>query len=345
LVTEPFSFDLNIQPPNPMFVSPPEELTRQNPAGTSKLDTDFVPLQQELEIIIEFPDGLPRQITSSTLFVDGSPVARNQSAPFNKFTWDLSRYLTSGTHQLKVEATDDLGLVGSSIEVPIKIIVRRTPKSVWMVLEENALLILGSLAALGLALLFLGLIISGKLRPRLALQGSAAAARGRTFWRGIRRTKEPVLPAQLEISSTQQTGHHLPGWINRLQKPPKLPASKSSASFLPLQDSEQGELNQPIVLTMEQMKIGRDPGQVDYFLDDPCIDPIHTMVKKEAATFRIFDLGSTAGTWVNYEPVETDGRLLEHGDIIHVGRIGFRFSMRDTAKVHKVLVTPQEQQP
>ncbi len=344
LVTEPFSFDLNIQPPNPMFVSPPEELVRQNPPNTRQPETDLIPTGQDLEVIIEFPDGMPRQVITSTLFVDGAVVARNQAAPFNQFTWDISRYLTSGTHQLRVEATDDLGMVGSSIEVPVKITVHRTPKPVWMILEDNAFLIIGSLVAIGFSLLFVGLIISGRLRPKLVLQGPVAAARRRSFWRTMQRPGQAQPANPIQKAPGDQPGIHLPGWINRRQKPSQQPASKPYASLLPLQEAEQAGLNQPILLTSDDLRIGRDASQVDYFLDDPCIDPLHTELKKEAQSYRIFDRNSTAGTWVNYELVPGEGKLLEHGDIIHIGRISFRFSQRDTAKARRVIVTPQEKE-
>jgi pSer/pThr/pTyr-binding forkhead associated (FHA) protein len=45
--------------------------------------------------------------------------------------------------------------------------------------------------------------------------------------------------------------------------------------------------------------------------------------------FRLADEGSTAGTWVNYTPVSHEGTRLEHGDLIHFGRVGYRFMLKE----------------
>jgi len=39
----------------------------------------------------------------------------------------------------------------------------------------------------------------------------------------------------------------------------------------------------------------------------------------------VADLGSEAGTWVNYAPVSAEGSQLRHGDLLHIGRVAFRF--------------------
>jgi pSer/pThr/pTyr-binding forkhead associated (FHA) protein len=77
-------------------------------------------------------------------------------------------------------------------------------------------------------------------------------------------------------------------------------------------------------------------------LDDISIDALHAQLQREGDTYRIMDMGSTAGTWVNYSPVSREGILLEHGDLVHIGRIGFRFTLRSSAIPAKPVVTPQE---
>ena len=79
----------------------------------------FLPTQQPIDIIVEFPDGRTRPLVSTTLFVDGQKVAENTAEPFNHFTWDLSGYATSGQHILSVEAVDSLGLSKISLGVPV----------------------------------------------------------------------------------------------------------------------------------------------------------------------------------------------------------------------------------
>jgi pSer/pThr/pTyr-binding forkhead associated (FHA) protein len=37
------------------------------------------------------------------------------------------------------------------------------------------------------------------------------------------------------------------------------------------------------------------------------------------------------GTWVNYTPVSQEGVNVEDGDLIHIGRVGFRFRVRQSS--------------
>jgi hypothetical protein len=57
-------------------------------------------------------------------------------------------------------------------------------------------------------------------------------------------------------------------------------------------------------------------------------------------------MGSSAGTWINYTPVSGEGACLEHGDLIHIGRVGFRFSLQKSGRSRKTVIvqkiSPQE---
>ena len=56
------------------------------------------------------------------------------------------------------------------------------------------------------------------------------------------------------------------------------------------------------------------------------------------------DAGSVAGVWVNYTPISQSGARLEHGDLVHIGRIGFRFTLRQPGATRKpvVITGPRE---
>jgi hypothetical protein len=66
------------------------------------------------------------------------------------------------------------------------------------------------------------------------------------------------------------------------------------------------------------------------------------MVRKEDGQFKLSDEGSVAGTWINYSPVTGEGAALEHGDLIHLGRVGFRFTQREPLRQRKPVVTLEE---
>jgi predicted component of type VI protein secretion system len=76
------------------------------------------------------------------------------------------------------------------------------------------------------------------------------------------------------------------------------------------------------------MTFGTDPVQSMRVLDDLSISPLHARIKQtEDGGFIIYDHGSVAGTWVNYEPVPRDGCRLAHGDTIHFGQLFYRFDL------------------
>ena len=51
-------------------------------------------------------------------------------------------------------------------------------------------------------------------------------------------------------------------------------------------------------------------------------------MRREGTSYRLFDEKTIGGTWVNYTAVPPEGILLAHGDAIHFGRVGFRFTLR-----------------
>ena len=49
-----------------------------------------------------------------------------------------------------------------------------------------------------------------------------------------------------------------------------------------------------------------------------------------------------AGTWINYAPVTPDGGRLQHGDLIHIGKVGFRFTESNPAYATRPRAVLQE---
>lgn len=75
--------------------------------------------------------------------------------------------------------------------------------------------------------------------------------------------------------------------------------------------------------------IGRDPLQVGLVLADPAVSARHCAVEidGDGGAFRVTDLGSRNGTYVNGEKVAE--RALAEGDKIFVGETVLRFSLQD----------------
>jgi hypothetical protein len=133
--TQPISFEITLLPPVPAFVSPPIQIQRKPPLETNSDESgeisleEFLPMEESLTVVFDFPDGRKRSFVRTALFVDGILVAENTAPPFDHFTWNLRGYNTDSSHLLRIEATDSLGIVGSSIEIPVNISILKSKPS------------------------------------------------------------------------------------------------------------------------------------------------------------------------------------------------------------------------
>ena len=74
-------------------------------------------------------------------------------------------------------------------------------------------------------------------------------------------------------------------------------------------------------------------------MDDASIDDLHArLLRAENGSYTIQDEGSQAGTWVNYEAVSPEGTNLQHGDIIHLGRVGLYITYSDANRIPKLKI-------
>ena len=92
-----------------------------------------------------------------------------------------------------------------------------------------------------------------------------------------------------------------------------------------------GENNQnPVTLSLEADKFfifGRESA-CDWQIKDVSVSRRHCRIACEGDRFRLEDLGSHNGTFVNDLPVAR--RLLEHGDRIRIGNAFFVFLINET---------------
>ena len=335
------TFEMNIQAPTPMFVSPPARILRDTPGDSRNPAVDLVPVRQPLDILIEFPDGISRPILTSTLFVDGAVIAVNRSAPFDKFTWDLNSYTTDSDHLLRVEVVDALGLKGASREIPVHIAVKRTTQGVMMALYRNGPLLAGLTTLLAGAVLLLVLILGGRIKPVTFGRGTQPGAKVHPAEKTVPiRRSDPVTQPVLDARGNPIV-RHMPAWMNRLQWPQRRISPKAFAYLSRLKEADQEQDSTPIPLDTEEVTLGKDGVRSSLVIEDASVEPLHASLRREGDTYRLSDQGSVAGTWVNYTPVSSEGILLEHGDLIHIGRAGFRFTLRQPGKVRKPVVRPE----
>jgi hypothetical protein len=310
------NFSVDIQPPNPILVMPPAQILRQAPPEDPFNTELLLPTQQRIEIIVEFPDGHPRPLARTSLFVDGEIVAQNDSEPFEVFDWDLSAYNESIQHELVVEAVDSLGLSKTSMSLPVNITVIHAPTGAQAMLTKYRTTI--AIAAIALAGgVLLSILLYGRLRFK--------SRRERVEIR--KRNNDPVTQP-VEIPQTVLPAPRKHGRGLRWMRSDRLPEAPAYLARLG-QDGEPLTGN-PIPLQEAEIIFGTDPVQADHVLDHPSVAPLHASLKRgEDGVFTLADNGTVAGTWINYEPVPTEGRVLKHGDVVHFGQLMYRFSLKN----------------
>jgi hypothetical protein len=123
---------------------------------------------------------------------------------------------------------------------------------------------------------------------------------------------------------------------------PKEKTAPALAHLVPLVGSDEITLPSPIQIIADDVTLGCDPLLANLVIADPSIEGLHARIHYEDKVFQITDAGSVAGTWVNFTIVPPEGIRLEHADIIHLGRVGFRIILAEPERLRKIVVTPQE---
>lgn len=316
-------FDLNVQPPNAFAVTPALQITRQAPADDPFNTELLLPETQEIEIIIEFPDGHPRPLVRTTLYVDGAIMDENTSEPFNKFTWDLRSYNLSGEHQVIVEVVDSLGLSKTSMPTPIAVTVVQPPSGFTALLAKyRTYITIGAIVFAGLVLF--GILLSGRVKlPTLRSVREERRAQTDPLTQPIPALKEEIAPVAAPVKAKK-----------RNPKPKKTEAAPKSnkeaaASFVRLGPDGQFAASAPIPLIETEVVFGTDPVQCTQILDDPSVSSVHARLRMtDDGGYLLLDNASIGGTWVNYEPVRREGCRLTHGDMVNFGQLSYRFMLK-----------------
>ncbi|OQY88313.1 MAG: hypothetical protein B6D39_11460 [Anaerolineae bacterium UTCFX2] len=327
------TFRVDLLPPEPAFISPPIVIERQMPEAMKNADSlalppgddpaDFLfPKEVTLQVVFDFPDGRKRGLAHSALLIDGVVVAENSAAPFDQFTWKLDDYTSDASHQIQVEVRDELGLTGDSISVPVQITVERLQADPWFVLRQNLLLITVILLILAGGFLFLILVLGGRLRP--------VAQRAAHRWRKL----DPVTHSVFETSEGH--GRSLPGWAAR-RRHPEPPTIPNAPAFLHrVTEGDQAAEGPPIPIHSDETLLGSDSKQAALVLTGDCIEGVHArLTHKSDGSFWLADMGSISGTWINFNPISNEEVCLQNGDLVHFGRVGFRFTIRQPVQALK----------
>ena len=260
-----------------------------------------------------FPDGYNRQLLSTRLYVDGEVVAENKEPPFEFFAWPLENYQFSGEHLLSVEVEDILGF--RSISPPVAVMI--TVESLYPAWLTGLLKFLTSGGWIPIAIVALGGSIAVGLRIRR--RQLTAEVELQDSYPDHVDPLDQTIPGLDIIGDENQVDRVGSPTAIKSEIPPQLIWAGSGKS--PLNGNS-------IEIREQQIVIGNDPNESDIVLPSDSISPKHAMlVRSEGGSVRLADLGSEAGTWVNYAPVSKKGVILNNNDLVQIGKLGFRYQI------------------
>ena len=333
------TFSVDIQPPNPFPLTNSLQITRRAPENDPFNTEILLPATQKVEIMVEFPDGHPRPLTRTTFYVDGAIMGENTVEPFNLFTWDLSKYTSSGEHQIMIEAVDSLGLSKSSMPAPVVVTVIQPPNGISALLAKyRTSITFGAIIFAGLVLFMI--LLSGRLRiPSIRAAQEARRADADPLTQSVQAVAESVITplAATSASKTQKRAA-----LSKKAATDTKSRKEAAASFIRINAEGQVLPVTPIALIEQEIIFGTDPAQCTHIMDDPSISLVHARLRQtEDGGFLLLDNGSIAGTWVNYEPIPRGGYRLAHGDMVNFGQLMYRFTLRVPPVTSKPTITVQ----
>lgn len=342
ILSEVIGFEMQLRPPNPIFIAPPIQIVRAIPDDADITVENLEPREYPIEIVVDFPDTIRRGISRTVLFANDRIVAENTASPFEYFTLDLTTFDASEQIVLRVEAMDELGLVGRSIDTPIQITVQRPQQGLLPTLARNATVIAIGIVGLAGGVLLLVLVIAGRIRPRRI---------------GERRKKrvhyeDPVTqPVSQHGGQTELVKNVFARFTGRLptrklRLPQPARAKQEPFAYL-VRVSEEGETDTASIVQIARPEVtfGSDASKAVVALEDPAVEPLHARLwHDDEGGFYIADQDSVAGTWLNFAPVSKVGSKVEHGDLIHVAKVGFRFTLSKPTNSRRPIVVREEEE-
>ncbi len=246
---------------------------------------------------VSWLDGVERELASATLFVNGVPVEEIDVNDINRFTAEIGNF-NYGPNSIQVTITDNQGLEATSPELIMTVLEGETQVPEEIEAEgffgsQFINVVLGCLLVLVLLAVLVLLIVAIRRRrnPRL---------------------REPDNRQPVTASPVQEA--------SRLPLEPK-GVTETDRSYLEIIHSVT-RMPSPIPLNAVEHRIGRNPNQADIaFENDITVSRLHASIILEGNDYRIYDEGSTSGTWINGQNIPQYGSQLIDGDEIQLGDV------------------------
>lgn len=298
---------INPQPVQVRVVEPQRGFTLVRSGETYQIPLEELePTTLPVQVEFIWPDDKPRQLQRVEYTINDDTRLVEQE-PFDQIIFPINT-LGAGSYTLRVRAVDELGQESQSEPVPFTIQVDQppaptpTPVIEREVVERIQTVVRTSwtsYAALVIGLLSLLIALIVFFRKPERREQVAEFVTG-----AIKTLTEPWAPRKKD---------------GKLQ-------SEAKAQLVVVEGD--AGVPSPIPIRGQKILIGRDPSVSNLVFADPRVSRYHCRIIEETdGSFRIFDEGSTSGTYVNFEPVGMRGQVLKSDDVINIGPIGLRFEL------------------
>lgn len=325
--------ELLIEPPEVTLAVDNSRPIRRVAAQSDTPIDQMEPTHQPLVAQVSWPDEHPRSLESSVLLLNGTEMPVKNSILGDDglltFDWDI-RFLEEGIYNVQVQVIDELELSSSSDPLPLEIIIDRpgvlpspppttepapvvtdVPEPEADTAPENSLLIA---VGVGLFLVFLVILIIVFVLLR---------RRNRSASTSVGQIEEPIAaPYDLQIQPTDSPQKFEPG-VTYVQ-PPGFDPDGNIEAFLEVLEYAQ-EHESMIPLSGNNISLGRDAKRSQIVFEDRSVSRLHARIIQSQDGYRIYDEGSSSGTYVNYEKLGLSPHPLNDQDRIHLGRVHLRF--------------------
>ena len=270
------------------------------------------PVDLQLSAGVSWLDNETREIVAAQLLLNNAQVAEIPPADLDSFRVSIPG-LVIGDNRLEVVVVDSQGITSTSAPVIITVTEGdrlEVPEALqpagssfswtWLLW----LLALAGLAAVGFWLW------------RSRSKGPASEPKSRRRRRGTRPVTNTVSPVPTDdyepnagLEFLQPAGHEAPFVMAHLEV-------VDAQTLMP----------EELTLGETEVRIGRSPQQSNIaFRDDITVSRYHAVLRLEGNRYRIYDAGSTSGTYVNERQVPEYGLQLADGDEIQLGAVRLRY--------------------
>jgi hypothetical protein len=276
------------------------------------------PVELQLSAAVSWLDGQARDLTAARLLVNDTAVGDIPVDSLNSFTLPIPN-LAFGDNRLEVEATDSQGLTSKSAPVTLSVTQgeeEQLPEELqpsgsgfnplWLLIP----LILLAVAGLGY------LLWRQTQQPRRATAAAPADSRRRRRRGAPPAADAPPMPTLAgHVDAADPLGY-------AGGAPAENPFVMAHLEVI----NAQTLMPEELTLGDLEVRVGRSPAQSQIaFRDDITVSRFHAVLRLEGNRYRIYDAGSTSGTFVNSRQVPEYGLQLSDGDEIQLGAVRLRY--------------------